>query len=92
MKYLIIILSLIVLTSCVDESAFDEIDAVDSVIMGKNIIIKTDTLEIINRDFWSGDITLSNGLDCSYEYVFSKLDVETTMKIDSITNYYKDKK
>ena len=92
MKYLIVIFSLIVLTSCfnndVVQNVFDRYDAIDSVLIGQSVVIQKDTLDIINRSSWDNTITLSNGVEYSYKYINLKLDITLQNKIDSIRNHY----
>tara|TARA_R110000803_G_scaffold144776_2_gene210606 strand:+ start:816 stop:1148 length:333 start_codon:yes stop_codon:yes gene_type:complete len=74
-----------------NKSPFDEINAVKKVLLESKVVLKKDTLDIINTNFFMQTMTLENGMFYDYEYLSNKfLHPKVTLKrLDSITNKYK---
>lgn len=53
-------------------NAYDDYNEFRSII-GKSIIMKSDTLEIVNANYANSEVTLSDGVTVSYEYAETKL-------------------
>ena len=94
-KILIIVIGVLLFSSCLDSKPLllmlEKYEAIDSVLIAQEIIIKQDTFDIINMNSFSSEVTLSNSITYSTEYIYIQLNDELKMKVDSIINTY-DKK
>ena len=76
-----------------NKSPFDEINAVKKVLLESKVVLKKDTLDIINTNFFMQTMTLENGMSYDYKYLDNKfLHSEVVLKkLDSVSNQYKHK-
>ena len=84
----IIILTILLLASCQmtsSNSTFDKIAKSDSIIINSKVIIKTDTLDIINTSWLNNEVTLENGVKYNWNYVENKIiPLENRYALDSL--------
>jgi hypothetical protein len=65
----------------------DKTNKINNILLNSQVIIKSDTLDIIKTDWLNGYVTLKNNVRYDYKYISSRFALkETLMKIDSINS------
>jgi hypothetical protein len=63
----------------------DKINKIDTILLNSQVIIKSDTLDIISTNWQNKTVTLENSIVCDYKYISSRFVLRRPlMEIDSI--------
>ena len=91
-------LSVIILISCLvyflsytivdgTENTLKKMDTIDSILIGSKVLIKKDTLEIINTNWMNTSVILEDGREYNYKFIEDKfIDPTEKGRIDSLNN------
>jgi hypothetical protein len=96
LKITLSILSVFILIGCLiyfltyvivdsTEDTLKKMDTIDSILIGSKVVIKKDTLEIINTNWMNTSVILEDGREYNYKFIEDKfVDPTEKRRIDSL--------